>query len=89
MDRLLPLFGTLIAVGCVYVVVPVAVGAYRWFRGSKTVICPEISLPAEIELDAARAATGAVFGQRDLRVVRCSRQDERHYCNADCVAQVT
>jgi len=68
---------------------PVAVGVYRWFQGSKTVICPETSLPAEIELDAARAAIGAVFGQRDLRVVRCWRRNERHYCTDDCVVQIT
>jgi len=85
----LTILGFIAAVGLVYVVLPVVADAYYRFRGTKTIICPETNAPADIELDAVRAAASAAVGYCDLRVVHCTRRHERHYCEQECVAQIT
>jgi len=88
MDSLITTIAPIAAVGALFVVAPVVVDTYRRFRGTKTVICPENNLPADIQLDVAEAAASAVVGNPNLVVVRCSRWPERHYCDHRCVEQL-
>ena len=88
MDSLLTVVAPIAAVGALYVVVPVVTDAYRRFRGTKVVICPETHAPAEIQLDVGQAAASMATGPPDLKVTRCSRWPERHYCDQACAKQV-
>ena len=88
MNNLLTVVGPIAALGTLYVVIPVATDAYRRFRGAKPVTCPDTGLPAEIRLDTNHAAISSAFGPADLKVTRCSRWPERHYCDQACVKQV-
>jgi hypothetical protein len=73
-----------VAIGALYVVVPVVVGAYRRYRGVKTPICPETGERVGVELDARHAAVTAAFGEPDLHVKRCTRWPEHHDCDEAC-----
>jgi hypothetical protein len=88
MDSLLTVVAPIAAIGALYVVVPVMTEAYRRFRGVKAVTCPDADWPAAIELDVGHAAVSMALGPPDLRVMRCSRWPERHYCDQACVEQV-
>ncbi len=88
MTNLLNVVAPIAALGTLYVVIPVATDAYRRFRGAKTVTCPETRAPAEIHLDLNLAATSSAFGPPHLKVTRCSRWPERHYCDQACVKEV-
>jgi hypothetical protein len=88
MDNPLTVVAAIAAVGALYVVVPVVADAYRRYRGTKTVICPENNQATEIQLDTAQAAASAAVGRPDLRVTGCSRWPERHHCGQECVEQL-
>ena len=88
MDNFLALVAPIAAIGALYVVAPVAVGAYRRFRRPRQVTCPETGTLEEIQIDAAEAARSAAFGRPELHVFRCSRWPERHYCNQECLRDV-
>jgi hypothetical protein len=88
MSNLFSALVPIVAVGALYVVVPVVANTYRRFRGPRTVTCPETNQPADIELDSVHAAAGAAFGKPDLRVERCSRWPERHECGQECLSGV-
>lgn len=82
------LIGAILALAAVYVLLPIAAGAYRRFRGKRIVTCPETGRPAAVELDAARAAGRSLFGEPDPRVARCSRWPERHDCDQACLEAI-
>jgi hypothetical protein len=76
------------ALGFVYVVVPVAAGAYRRFRGTKLPTCPATHAIAAVKLDAKHAALTAAVGAPDLRVKTCSRWPEHRNCGQECVREL-
>ena len=88
MYKLLMTIEAIVAVGLVYVLIPLGIDAYRRLRGAKIVSCPEANAPAEIELDAIRGAASTLSGHRDLQVVSCSRWRDRLDCGQDCVRQI-
>ena len=73
-----------IAVG--YVLLPVAYDAWRRFRGTRAVRCPETGGQAEVDLDAGGAAVAAMFRHPTPRVARCSEWPEREGCRQGCVS---
>ena len=60
--------------------------AYRNFRGTRVVTCPETRRPVAVELDAKHAAVTGVTGEADLRLQACSRWPERQDCGQECLA---
>ena len=88
MNNLFTVVAPIAALGTLYVVIPVATDAYRRFRGTKLVTCPDTQAPAEVRLDLNRAAISSAFGPPQLNVTRCSRWPERHYCDQACVKEV-
>ena len=62
--------------------------AYRNFRGTRVVTCPETRRPVAVELDAGHAAVTGVTGEADLRLQACSRWPERQDCGQECLAQI-
>ncbi len=74
--------------GALYVVLPVVTEAYRWFRGNRTILCPETRSPADIRLDAGHAALTAAVGNPSLRLTDCSQWPERQDCEQECLKQI-
>ena len=75
----------IVAIGVLYVVMPVVMLAYFQFRGRRTVTCPETGLAEEIELDAWHAAVTAMPGPSRLHVAACTRWPERANCKEGCL----
>jgi hypothetical protein len=77
-----------LALGLLFVVLPVVADAYRRFAGTKLPTCPETHAIAAVELDAKHAALTAAVGAPELRVKTCSRWPQRHDCPQDCVREL-
>lgn len=84
----LTVMAAVVALGLAYVVVPVALSAYRKLRGTKIVACPATGTPAEIELDAVGGAVAAATGHGVVCVAGCSHWPEHEHCGQECLAQL-
>jgi hypothetical protein len=71
-------------VALVFVLVPVAGGAYLRLRGLRLLRCPETRMPAAVGLDAAYAAWTAAFRRPLLRVRSCTLWPRRAGCAQRC-----
>jgi len=75
----------ILALGALFVLIPVASDSYRRFRRRRVVTCPETKASAEILIDARHAAGSSLFGNPRLRVNDCTRWPERQGCAEDCL----
>jgi len=71
----------------VFLVIPV-VSAWRRWRGTRIVICPENAKPAAVDVDLQYAIVGSIAGRPELRLRDCSRWPERRGCGQVCLSQV-
>ena len=53
----------ILALGTLFVLIPVASDSYRRFRRRRVVTCPETKSFAEIQIDAGYAAVSSAFGE--------------------------
>ena len=81
------LIAAIVALGAVYVLLPVAAGTYRRMRGPRTVMCPETLQATAIELDAKRAALRSAFGDVKPKVAKCARWPEHQDCDQECLEE--
>lgn len=75
----------LIAIGVIFVMVPVGLAVYAHYRRQKLVRCPETDGDAAVLIAAGRAGIAAAFGGRSLRAVSCSLWPERRACGQACL----
>jgi hypothetical protein len=62
--------------------------AWRRYRGTRVVVCPESRELVAVEVDAAHAARSAAAGRPDLRLDACTRWPERAGCGQECLGQI-
>jgi hypothetical protein len=62
--------------------------AYRGSKGPKEIVCPEISLPATIQLDVRDAVKMRLIGNPVRKIQTCSRWPERQNCDGRCLSQL-
>jgi hypothetical protein len=86
---------TAIWIGTVLVVVaalwvPVLAGwrAYRKYRGTRVITCPETDEPAAVEVDVGRVVLTAARGETNVRLRACSRWPERRDCGQWCLDDI-
>jgi hypothetical protein len=77
----------LLALGVLFVLVPVAAATYAWLRPPRRLRCPELGRDAAVAVDAPHGAWTSLFGRARLRVGRCSRWPERAGCRQGCLQQ--
>jgi len=77
----------LVSVVAIVVVVQAALAWRRW-RGTRLVTCPETLRPAAVDMDLRHAVLGSMAGRPDLRLRDCSRWPERSGCGQVCLTQV-
>jgi hypothetical protein len=75
----------ILAAAALYVLLPVMLSTFLGYRGRKAVTCPETGGPAEVGVDAARAAAGSAFGRLVLRAKSCSLWPARSGCAQRCL----
>jgi hypothetical protein len=74
-----------VALGALYVLMPLMADTFRRFRSPRMLSCPETGGKAEVGIDASRAALTSAFGQPLLRVKSCSLWPEKEQCKQECV----
>ena len=72
-------------VAFLYVLVPLVADTFGRFRRSRRLSCPETGGPAEVGIDASRAALSSAFGRPLLRVKSCSLWPGRDRCKQSCI----
>lgn len=88
MANLLVAFLAVVSLWLTAFVVIQAVAAWRRWRGTRVITCPENRKPAAVDLDLGFAVSGAVLGRPELRLRDCSRWPEKQGCGQMCLAQV-
>ena len=78
----------LLVLGLVYIKMPVITQVYFRFRGKKSVTCPRTDRPAEVEVNARRAAATAAFGRPKIEMVSCTEWPERKSCDQECAKRL-
>jgi len=76
----------ILAIGVLFVALPVVLAAFGEHRGTRPVLCPEAGRLASIQLDAGRAARCAILGRSLLSVESCSLWPERRGCAERCLS---
>jgi hypothetical protein len=79
----------LIAIAVVFVVVPVAIAAYRFYRAPRVVRCPRLRAKATVTVDPCQAARAAITGSRTLSATACSLLVARPTCRTECLTGET
>jgi len=74
-----------IALGMIYVLLPVIAHTFQRCRNKKVLKCPETGGYAEIDIDAPRAAFSSAFGKPLLRVKNCTLWPKRKKCPQGCL----
>lgn len=74
-----------IALGALYVLLPVVLGAFASYRRTRCLRCPEADQDAEVGVDAVRAAWTSAFGPPRLKVKACSLWPVRSGCGRACL----
>lgn len=77
----------MIALGALYVLLPVVLGAFASYRGARRLRCPETDQNAEVGVDAVRAAWTSAFGSPRLTVKACSLWPKRSGCGRACLVR--
>ena len=83
----LQLIAGMVAIGLVFVAIPVAIYAYRQYRYRKVITCPHTGRFAEVSLNSGLAALGAAIGRPVVRVRNCSLWPKRKGCDEKCVLE--
>jgi hypothetical protein len=78
----------IVTLAALYFVVPMVIGTYIRYRGTRVIICPETKKPAAVEVDVRHAAVTAATSRPDLRLRSCSRWPERQDCGQECLLQI-
>lgn len=76
---------SIIALGGLYVLLPLVIHTYQRYRNKKALSCPETKGPAEVNIDAQRAAFSSAFGRPLLKIKNCTLWPKRKGCEEDCI----
>ena len=79
---------SVIALGVLYVLIPVAANTYRRFHRRRGLRCPETGGFAEVDIDAHHAARSSAFGRMRLRIKNCTLWPKRKGCAERCLKSV-
>ncbi|MCH8873921.1 hypothetical protein IH824_14310 [candidate division KSB1 bacterium] len=80
--------GSIIALGVLYVMLPVFMDVLMRYRKSKIVTCPHKNEKASVDVDAKRAAFTALAGKPKLHLKDCPLWHDEIYCNQECLSQL-
>lgn len=78
------LIGAIVAIGLVYVAIPMAVEAYRHWVRPRIVTCPHQHVAAEVTVKPWRAALTSLIRKPSLAVKSCTYWPECHGCDESC-----
>jgi len=74
-----------VALGGFYVLLPLVIHTFQRYRNKRVMTCPETGDPAEVNIDARRAAFSSAFGRPLLKVKHCTLWHKRKDCDQNCL----
>ena len=77
--------GMVVALGGLYVLLPVVIHTFQLYRNKKVKICPETGGLAQVDIDARRAALTSAIGRPHLRIKNCTLWPKRKDCDQNCL----
>ena len=79
------LAAAIIALGGLYVLLPLVVHTFQRYRNKRLMTCPEIGGPADVNIDSRRAAFSSAFGRPLLKIKNCTLWPKKKGCDEDCI----
>ncbi len=79
------LAAAIMALGGLYVLLPLVIHTFQRYRNKRLRACPETGGPAEINIDAQRAAFSSAFGRPLLKIKNCTLWPKKKGCGEDCI----
>ncbi len=79
------LVAAIMALGGLYVLLPLVVHTFQRYRDKRLMTCPETGGTAEVNIDAQRAAYSSAFGRPLLNIKNCTLWPKKKGCDEDCV----
>ena len=79
------LAAAIIALGGLYVLLPLVIHTFQRYRNKRVMTCPETGSPAEINIDAQRAALSSAFDRPLLKIKNCTLWPKKKGCDEDCI----
>ncbi len=80
--------GAIIALGVLYVMLPVFLDVLRRYRKARTVNCPQKNEKTQVNIDAGHAALSGLTGRPKLHIKNCPLWDDELYCKQECLSQL-
>ncbi len=74
-----------VALGGLYVLLPLVIHTVQRYRNKEALTCPETNGPAEVNIDAPRAAFSSAFGRPLLKIKNCTLWPKKKGCDEDCI----
>jgi len=75
----------IISLAIFFVLLPLVIHTFRYYRPRRALKCPETGGLAEVDVDAPRAAFSSAFGNPLLRVRNCTFWPKRRGCGQGCI----
>jgi hypothetical protein len=85
LSLVLATMGGVVAIGCLYVLVPRALFTWQRYRNKRVVKCPDTGGLAEVDIDARGAAFSSIFRKPLLKMKNCTLWPKRTGCDEECV----
>jgi len=74
-----------LALGGLYVLLPLVVHTFQRYRNKRVMTCPETGGLAEVDIDSRRAALTSAIGRPLLKVKNCTLWPKKKGCDEDCL----
>ncbi len=74
-----------VALGGLYVLLPLVIHTFQRYRNKKVMTCPETEGLAEVDIDSRRAALTSAIGRPLLRIKNCTLWPKRKGCDEECI----
>ncbi len=74
-----------VALGGLYVLLPLVVHTFQRYRNKRVMTCPETEGLAEVDIDSRRAAFSSAFGRPLLKIKNCTLWPKKKGCDEDCI----
>ncbi len=74
-----------VALGGLYVLLPLVIHTFQRYRNKRVMTCPETGGLAEVDIDSRRAALTSAIGRPILRIKNCTLWPKRKGCDEECI----
>jgi hypothetical protein len=74
-----------VALGALYVLLPLVINTFQRYRNKRVMTCPETGGLAEVDINSRRAALTSAIGRPLLRIKNCTLWPKKKGCDEECI----